>query len=104
MAETKKKTTAKKTAKKTPSPIIKKAKVEDKELQERLKKFIGLSLDEMMTTFKDLSVTKQWELLIQLLPYATPKMQATDINANVDYDPLSTQLGQLANTFTTPED
>lgn len=83
---------------------IPKAKKTDKELQERLKTFIGEVLEEMVESFKDLSPTKKWDLIIQLLPYATPKMQATDITNNGgDFDPLDTQLGRLANSLTPKE-
>lgn len=100
MADTKKKKTA---AKKVDAPVLKKAKEEDKELQKKLKDFIGASLPEMMESFKEMTPTKKWELIIQLLPYATPKMQATSIDGSMDYDPLSTQLGQLANSISSKE-
>lgn len=93
--KTKKAATAKKKA-----PVLKKATQPDKELQDRLKQFIGCSLGEMMEDFKGLTPAKKWELIIQLLPYATPKMQATDVTTNGEsMDPLGTQLGQLANSL-----
>lgn len=99
---------AKKTAKVLVSGLVDAtgdtSKKSGNELQDTLRKFIADSLKTMMDTFCDLSPTKQWETIVQLLPYATPKMASTDINANMDFDPLASQLGQLANEIAPDED
>lgn len=74
----------------------KKAKEEDKELQANIKGFINRALPGMMDDFENLSPSKRWDVLVQLLPYVTPKMQTTDVGVNIEIESLASQLGSLA--------
>lgn len=101
MATTKTKATKKatKVTKVTEVSIPKKATKEDPELQGKLKDFISQNLEGMMEDFKDLTPTKKWDYIIQLLPYATPKMQAIDNTVGGGGDPLQLQLSQLTSSL-----
>ena len=74
----------------------KKAKEEDKELQTNIKTFINQALPDMMEEFDKLTPSKKWDVLAQLLPYVTPKMQTTDVGVNIEIESLASQLGSLA--------
>ena len=56
-------------------------------------------LNEIEEHFDEISLSKKCDLLNQLLPYVTPKMQSTEIGT-MEIDPLATQLGRLSNAVT----
>lgn len=77
-------------------PPIKKATKANEELQKTLGDFLCAAVPELLNEFSELTTNKKWEYVIQLLPYATPKMQSSEVSASLGIEPLSAQLGKLA--------
>ncbi len=69
------------------------------EIKIRAGRLSGRLLSEIEEHFDEISLSKKCDLLNQLLPYVTPKMQSTEIGT-IEIDPLAAQLGKLANAVT----
>lgn len=80
-------------------PKPKKATKPNEQLQETLGQFLTMTLPEMLSEFDSLPTNKKWDYLLQLLPYATPKMQSSEVKGTVGITPLQQQLGNLANEY-----
>lgn len=80
-------------------PKPKKATKPNEQLQETLGQFLTMTLPEMLAEFDTLPTNKKWDYLLQLLPYATPKMQSSEVKGTVGITPLQQQLGNLANEY-----
>lgn len=68
------------------------------EMKGKMSDLILTNWDSLVEGFGTFSASKQWDIALQMMPYITPKMQSSEINADVKSDPLASQLGQLANT------
>lgn len=67
------------------------------EMKGKMSDLILSNWNSLVAGFGTFSPSKQWDIALQMMPYITPKMQSNEINGEVHTDPLSSQLGQLAN-------
>lgn len=73
-----------------------KATEENKELQATIGEFCKAAMPYLVSRFNELSLSKQFDFIRDILPYATPKMQSSEISGGFELEAINAQVRQLA--------